>query len=446
MTTIIIFASLILFVLGLWIISSPTANKSEFNWGILFSVLSFTLPTIFSFYSKEITLNIIALSTFIIFAIIIIQGIVFIPNKPITEAVITKYGQICWKEPGKTVAKSHGYRFLFLRGIIYNYILIPIEKINFDLGKQKVTTPDNAISFVPAQCTYTPGSKKSTLKASDKEEIIEDTAYNFYNFLKAGGKEGVENILKDQIAEKIRIWASSEKEGPKTWEDLRGAGDEAISVLIKLIAGDTLEPINFEVYTWKLFQFYGMVSFCPEKGKTEIKEREEIEKKIEALEALSPGGKQSLKERVKGRWDIILSLRRGNGTQEIPSLGITLNRFNIGEVELDKRIQQAIENSSIEIAEARAEKIELDNIRARIFEIMFVINEETGKPETDDEGNLKRTGISEQSAIELIQSERGKVPKTITVSRKEFSFDKNTLEMITPLASVILGALKGGKP
>ena len=431
---VIITIIVITFSLGIWLISDPAEKgNKKFGWGILFLILSFTTPTVFSLFAEGILSNILAIIVFVIFATIIIQGIIFIPNTPITEAVITKYGEICWKKEKKTVSKSHGYRFLFLRGIVYDCKLIEITKINLDLGKEQVTTPkDNAISFVPSQCTYTPGSKD-----------CEGETINYYNFLKAGGKAGVENILKDQIAEKIRIWASSEVEGPKTWQDLRGAGDEAISVLIKLIGGETLEPISFVVPTWKLFQYYNYAPFYPSEKKTEQEERDEITVKINAL--TSDEEKKSLKERVKKRWDVVLKLRQGNGTQEIPSLGITLNRFNIGQIELDKRIQEAIEKESIETAEAKAEKIELDNIKARIFELMFEVDED-GKIKKDAEEKPIRTGISEQAAIELIQSERGKVPKTINVNRKEIGFDKTTLEMVGNLANVIISSIqkKGG--
>lgn len=418
-----IIESLSCFIFGIWLISDPEKNSKRFRFGIFISIISIILPMVSSFSTEDIFLNIFSIIIFIVFAVIIIQGIVFIENDPISVAVITKYGEIDWKKGKETVSvvtKDHGYRFLFLRGIVYNHILIPIEKINVDLGEQKVITPDNAVNFVPVQYTYTPGP-------------------NFYNFIKAG-KRKMEEILNDQVKEKIRIWASSDKEGPKTWQDMRGAGDEAISVLIKLIAGDNLTPINSDIPTWRLFQFYEKVPFYPsEKNETEGQIIEEIKGKIEAL---SEKERDSLKKRINDRWEIIRKLRQGNGTQKIDSLGITLNRFNVGQIRVDEEIEKAIKRRSIETAEAEGEKIELDNVKARIFELMFELDD-NGKPVKKD-GNYVKTGISEQQAIELIQSERGKVQKKIDVNRTELAFDKTTLQMVQTLAIAIIEAIKKG--
>lgn len=423
-TILITIITLILFISSMYLLSNPT---KKITGGVTSGILSFIIPALISVFMNGVFLNIIAIIYFILFAIIIIQGLLFVSNDPISVAVITKYGAIDWlktknkdgSEKTIIVTKKHGLRFIFLRGIMYDAKIIVVKRINIDLPEQEIITPDNAVNYLPSQYTFTPGP-------------------NYLQYIINGGEEGVKNILNDQIAEKQRIWGSSKTEGPKTWQDMRGAGDEAISLLIKSIAGEDLTPIPSEIPTWKLFQYYKKVSFYP--SEDEIKEMQKIREEIEKL---SPEEEKKLKKAIDERWDLVKKVRHGNGTQKIDTLGITLNRYNIGKIRVNEKLEEALQKRTVEKAEAEAEKIELDNIKIRIFELMFEHNEE-GKPKTGTDGKYIRTGISEQAAIELIQSERGKVPKKISVERKELSLDKVTLEMISTLAVAVVESLKNG--
>ena len=431
-TTLIISFSLIFLIIGIWKISDPSASKARFILGIISLISSFVLPTIFSFSQEEITLNIVALVTFLSSAIIILQGIIIIPNNPITIAVITRLEVIKWKkatekdkdekkvEVFEIVTKEHGYRFVFLKGILYDTILIPIVKINVDLPAQKVTTPkDNAESEVPVSYTYTPGP-------------------NFFNYLSFGPiNKGlkkvveVENVLNDKIQEELRIWASSHQEGPKTWEDLRGSGDEGTAVLIDMIAGEELKPIPCSIPPLKLFQFYGKIPFYSSQKQEEI---EEEKKKIK--EELASLDETEIKKAVNDRWDFIKKIRKSNGTQVIDSLGITINRLNIGQIKVDPKIQEANTKQATEAAEKIAEGIEFDHIKASITKLMF---------DEKEKGVLVRNKITEQQAIEIIQSERGKVPKTINVDKKEISLNKESADLVAQIAIAILTGKKGGE-
>jgi len=423
MTTAIVILSLIFFISGIWAISSPTASKFRFILGIISLIVSFVLPTIFSFTTEEITLNVVALATSVISAIIILQGIINIPNNPLNIAIITRLEVIKWKKEGEAfviVIKSHGYRFVFLKGILYDIILIPVVKINVDLPPQKVTTPkDNAESEVPVFYTYTPGP-------------------NYFNYLSYGPINNglkkvveVENVLNDKIQEELRIWASSHQEGPKTWEDLRGSGDEGTAVLIEMIAGEELKPIPCNIPPLKLFQFYGKIPFYSSQKQEEI---EEEKKKIK--EQLASLDESEIKKAVNDRWDFIKKIRKSNGTQVIDSLGITINRLNIGQIKVDPKIQEANIKQATEAAEKIAENIEFDHIKASIIKFMF---------DEDKDGNLVRNEISEQQAIEMVQSERSKVVKTIHVDRKDISLNKESADLIAQIAIAILTGKKGGE-
>ncbi len=89
-----------------------------------------------------------------------------------------------------------------------------------------------------------------------------------------------------------------------------------------------------------------------------------------------------------------ISLRRGNGMVTISQLGIILNRFNVGTISVKGKLGEAAEKIAVEEREREAEKVELEHVRDRAKE-------------------LKELGLSVKDAIELIQTERGKVKKDI---------------------------------
>lgn len=105
-------------------------------------------------------------------------------------------------------------------------------------------------------------------------------------------------------------------------------------------------------------------------------------------------------EQLTGRTgpEIIQELRRGNGVEKIPSLGIVLNRFNVGRVRPLGKLAEAAEKIAIEERERDSEIVELRHVKDRAKEIRDELE------------------ISGKDALEVVQTERGKVKKEI----KEF--------------------------
>ena len=91
----------------------------------------------------------------------------------------------------------------------------------------------------------------------------------------------------------------------------------------------------------------------------------------------------------------IEEIRRGNGVEEIPYLGMILNRLNIGMRRIKGGLAEEAERPAIEKVQRKAEKTELDHVQERIKEIQTTI------------------GLSPKDAVELVQTERGKVQKRI---------------------------------
>jgi hypothetical protein len=159
-------------------------------------------------------------------------------------------------------------------------------------------------------------------------------AKNLIEYLNSGGKEAVENILDDIIEEGMIDFAAD-----KNWRALfqSATREKLLLALVKKLTGKT---------------------------------EQELAGKIEEI-------------------------RRGNGVEKIPYLGIILNRLNIGMRRIKGRLAEEAEKPAIEKTQRRAEKTELDHVRERIKEIRETI------------------GVSPEAAIELIQTERGKVGKQI---------------------------------
>jgi hypothetical protein len=100
---------------------------------------------------------------------------------------------------------------------------------------------------------------------------------------------------------------------------------------------------------------------------------------------------------------MIRRLRFGDGVQPIPQIGITLNRLNIGEIKPKGELAHAAERMVTKLEQIKGVKVELDYVVKTANEITKVL------------------GCSAQEAIELLQIERGKVPKRINEMRLSVS-------------------------
>jgi regulator of protease activity HflC (stomatin/prohibitin superfamily) len=119
---------------------------------------------------------------------------------------------------------------------------------------------------------------------------------------------------------------------------------------------------------------------------------EEWEECLRASEVII---KRLIKE-ITGEEDVaaVREIRRGNGMAKIPSLGIVLNRLNIGTIWVKGKLGEEAERISYEERQRESEKVEIRHIRERMKE-------------------LQELGFSAKDAAEIVQTERGKVKKEI---------------------------------
>lgn len=122
--------------------------------------------------------------------------------------------------------------------------------------------------------------------------------------------------------------------------------------------------------------------------------------------------------------------RRGNGNFKLPSLGIIIIRLNVEQIEVMGKVAEAAELKAKEEQEREAEIVELEHVQKRT------------KILTD-------MGFSKEKALEIVQTERGKVTKTI--SENQISIPPETREMIKEVVPLLTGPVmklitnKGGK-
>ncbi len=100
--------------------------------------------------------------------------------------------------------------------------------------------------------------------------------------------------------------------------------------------------------------------------------------------------------------EIARDLRRGNGKLKLETLGIILSRLNVTSIRPKGKLAEAAEMMAKEERDRKAEVVELNHVAERI-------------------NALKTLGFSNEQALEVIQTERGKVKKEIKESKWNIS-------------------------
>jgi len=132
----------------------------------------------------------------------------------------------------------------------------------------------------------------------------------------------------------------------------------------------------------------GTIDFAADKGWKVFYEsdvREEL--LISLVKKLTGISDEELKEKVE-------EVRRGNGVEKIPYLGIVLNRLNIGMRRIKGKLGEEAERVAVEKRQRDAEKVELKHVQVRTKE-------------------FQKVGLTPKDALEAVQTERGKVEKKI---------------------------------
>jgi hypothetical protein len=325
-----------------------------------------------------------------------LQGLRRIPAKPPHKALVTKFGERQMQEievtkPGQpprtitvTVYKDEGWRFFPLYPYWYGFLPIKVERISFTVTIKGARTPDRANSEVPVHLTIRPAS----------DYLIQ--------YVDSGEEDGVKTILTGKIQERVREWAMADNEGPADWRELNKAHLEAVSVLVRTVTGrESVTSIpefaqNVPTFVWLTYfsrprptaeQVFKNIRPWAENGWQLVEN---------VFYALTPAQQNELWRAVEARRNEIRDLRSGAGKLLIPDLGVLLERLNIGDINVLGGVAERADAQAREVEEREGERLELEHVRNRILELM-----------------APPTNYSAEKALEVVQTERGKVPKTI---------------------------------
>ena len=323
----------------------------------------------------------------------IYNGLNKIPADPPHKAVLMFLGE------RQGIVLYEGWNFFPLYPFVFSFVLVKVEKVNYDIKRQEVRTPDRALISMEASITWIPG--------------IGGRPDSYITYLNSGGEEGVKKIIKDVIEDRTKTWASSNREGPSTWEEAQALKDDAHEVLVKSLLGKkpegALEPVGNPIPTNTWMRFFDTpqsepTSYdCarrPGQPQWASKDYATGDWNWDGLQVIYDGyptaERTELRDRVEQRRKDVRAIREGKGVFGHESLGITIVRFTVNELKVEGEVAKAAELAEKERKEREAETIELRNVSDRIGELMG-----------------KHPGLSIQEAIRLVQTERGKISKSV---------------------------------
>lgn len=355
---------------------------------------------------------------FLTFGGLLIQGLRNIPAKPPHKGVATKWGR---RIP---VFYDEGWGFYPFYPFWFGFIVIKTERISFDIIFEKARTPDRAESKVPVFITG---------RAIPQLGI---------QYLDSGGEEGIKIQLTGKIQERIREWASGAEEGPTDWVELNQSHLEAVSVLVRQIAGKNplppgvpgevlahIQPAEAQkVPTWIWLRYFAQPRPTKWLKNEKLWAENNWEKVMEVLREIKAkygnAGLQQLKKGVDARRRSIEALRTGSGQIVLADLGFMLERLNLGDIQQLGKVGEQAEEEAKEEQQRLSQTKELDHVSERIQALM--------KVERPDGTRLTR-----EQAVELVELSTKRATKTI--EGKVFGFDPTAAKVVGEILSGIAG-------
>ncbi len=204
-----------------------------------------------------------------------------------------------------------------------------------------------------------------------------------------------------------------------TWRPDSDIGPDVQSYLIEYLnsGGENgVKSIIDDVVEEAIREFAADPTRMPNTWEDAVKMRKEFLAEI-VISILGKDPSQTSQQEIN---EITAELRRGNGKMKLETLGIVLNRVNITHIQPKGKLAEAAELEAKEKRERKAEIIELDHVSDRIKK-------------------LRKLGFANEQALEIIQTERGKVQKNINESKLNIS--PETREMIEKIGPEIISMI-----
>jgi len=279
--------------------------------------------------------------TVIILGGILIMGLSEIQNRPPQIGLVTFLSKKKWRIDGKTEILNEGLRWIFLKKILFDVLLISKETRRRSLNPQKILTPDNVDIQIPISLAWNIDEKECS------------------TYINLGEDSGVDGHIQDIIEGRLREYSRHPAEGPMDWKEMIGSSLKTLDFLAKSLCGDSIEKseikiddydhllkIDDHIPTAIYLDWYSKKnptnSFVRKKwgdGKKWDKLFSPIfdDNWRLLLNAISSHGIDinKLKERIQERINLLKKLSSGRAKIQIENTGTYLMRLTIGDVNPD---------------------------------------------------------------------------------------------------------------
>ena len=293
------------------------------------------------------------------------------------------------------VVLEEGWNVFPLYPFLFDFILVNVETQNLEVKNLQVRTPDKAIVKMEAEITYDPG--------------IEGNPHSYNVYLNRGGAKGVEKILGGIVGDRTKTWASSNREGPSTWIEAQQLRDDIHGVLVKSLLGAALTDVDSPIPTGTWMRFFDSPQSQPtvydsaerpHQPRWAFRDEETGEWNWDGLQAIfngyTPEEQEALKGKIKDRRDAIREIREGSGKFPLESLGITILKFTVGELEVGGNVAAMADNEEKERRQREGEDMELDGVSERVARL-----------------RKKHPEYTIQEATRVVQLQQGKLTQQI---------------------------------
>lgn len=324
-------------------------------------VLIILFTVIVYFYYPIASIPILILGSLLIFF-----GLFEIPNNPITIGIVTYLGKKQFH-----LILEEGWNWLFLRGIIFDYLLLKNHSRERKINCQDIFTPDKQDLKLKIGLAYSLDKKniESYLKKDPSPSKKEKGDLNIDHEAIDGA---IQESLESRIGDVLRQWAMHPNYGPHTWEEAIASSLVAMNNIAKSLFGAHLRGIRSDLPTSILIQY-----FSGEKKPSNKYSEDEY-----GYDGAHPWGKlkkmleeqhpnydldvsnrlDAIKERILERIEILRKLQSGDADLKISDLGIVISRLNIEEMlpNTENEVYKASLKEETERREKASETTELE--------------------------------------------------------------------------------------
>jgi len=277
-----------------------------------------------------------------------------IPATPPTVGILKFMGKPL------AVLKDRGLRLIPLRGFIFGYDVIELDTSAQELEMKNITLT------TPTDHIQTPGVKIAVTWRPDFDTAGSMLAYHDYSH--GGHPQEISDFLEEIIVERVRQYANSPVEGPKTVEELVISTEGINHAILKTLGQDDLKPCSSAVPTEVLIDWYKYHT-----GSFRQSFREDWGDRWEGVEeVVTREGRDKIRAEVKERISKLNSVVRGGGNLRVKWLGIVIEKIAVDEIKEPAALATARLLQKQAQEQNNAEQTRLNALRERVAEYMGV--------------------------------------------------------------------------